>query len=89
MKRIGMKTQKLFLFLKKNSSKVKVLLMKNLRLVHLKFGSFLKLAGRLALGAEKVTYTYILSFWFNKPKYKDMLEYIRTVPGCNYILMEE
>ena len=21
--------------------------------------------------------------------YKDMLEYIRTVPGCNYILMEE
>ena len=42
-----------------------------------------------ALGAEKVTYTYILSSWFNKPKYKDMLEYIRTVPGCNYILMEE
>ena len=33
----------------KSSSKVKVLLMKNLRLVHLKFGSFLKLAGHLAL----------------------------------------
>lgn len=41
-----------------------------------------------ALGAEKVTYTYILSSWFNKPKYKDMLEYIRSVPGCDYILEE-
>ena len=42
-----------------------------------------------ALGAKKITYTYILSSWFSKPKYKDMLEYIKTVPGCDYILMEE
>lgn len=42
-----------------------------------------------ALGAEKVTYTYILSSWFAHPKYKDMLDYIRTVPGCDYILKED
>ena len=42
-----------------------------------------------ALGAEKVTYTYILSSWFAQPKYKDMLDYIRTVPGCDYILKED
>ena len=42
-----------------------------------------------ALGAEKVSYTYILSSWFAHPKYKDMLEYIKTVPGCDYILKEE
>ena len=42
-----------------------------------------------ALGAEKITYTYILSSWFAHPKYKDMLDYIRTVPGCDYILKED
>ena len=42
-----------------------------------------------ALGAEKVTYTYILSSWFAHPKYKDMLAYIKTVPGCDYILKED
>ena len=42
-----------------------------------------------ALGANKVTYTYLLSSWFSKPKYKDMLEYITSVPGCDYILLEE
>lgn len=42
-----------------------------------------------ALGAEKVSYTYILSSWFAHPKYKDMLDYIRTVPGCDYILKED
>ena len=41
-----------------------------------------------ALGANKVTYTYILSSWFGKPKYKDMLAYIKSVPGCDYILVE-
>ena len=40
------------------------------------------------LGAKQVTYTYILSSWFNKPKYKDMLDYIKTVPGCDYIIKE-
>ena len=42
-----------------------------------------------ALGAEKVTYTYILSSWFSQPKYKDMLDYIKTVPGCDYIIKED
>ena len=42
-----------------------------------------------ALGATKITYTYILSNWFRSKKYQDMLEYIRSVPGCNYIFEEE
>ena len=41
-----------------------------------------------AIGAEKVTYTYLLSSWFAKPEYKDMLEYIKTVEGCDYKIME-
>lgn len=42
-----------------------------------------------ALGATKVTYTYVLSDWFKQPKYADMLEYIASVPECDYIFMEE
>ena len=42
-----------------------------------------------ALGATKVTYTYILSDWFKQPKYADMLEYIASVPECGYMFMEE
>lgn len=30
-----------------------------------------------------VEYIYILNNWFNKPEYKDVLEYIRSV-GCHY-----
>lgn len=41
-----------------------------------------------AIGAEKVTYTYLLSNWFAKPEYKDMLEYIKTVDGCDYKIVE-
>ena len=41
------------------------------------------------LGANLVTYTYILSDWFKADKYKDMLEYIRTVPNCDYMFAEE
>lgn len=37
-----------------------------------------------ALGAEKTTYTYLLSEWFAKPEYKDMLEYIKSIDGCDY-----
>lgn len=37
-----------------------------------------------ALGVEEVKYIYILSDWFKKPKYKDMLEYIEAMPGCGY-----
>lgn len=42
-----------------------------------------------ALGATKVTYTYVLSDWFKQPKYADMLEYITSIPECGYIFMEE
>lgn len=48
-----------------------------------------KFLDRKVLGANKVTYTYLLSSWFSKLKYKDMLEYIKSVPGCDYILLEE
>ena len=41
-----------------------------------------------AIGANKVTYTYIFNNWFKKPEYKDMLEYIKSVDGCDYIFME-
>lgn len=41
-----------------------------------------------AFGAEKISYTYIFNSWFKKPEYKDMLEYIDSIPGCNYIFME-
>lgn len=40
-----------------------------------------------AIGAEKVTYTYIFNNWFAKPEYKDMLEYIKSVEGCDYIIV--
>ena len=41
-----------------------------------------------AIGAEKVTYTYLLSSWFAKPEYKDMLDYIKSIEGCDYKIME-
>lgn len=41
------------------------------------------------LGAKIVTYTYILSDWFKADKYRDMLEYIRSVPNCNYMFVED
>lgn len=41
-----------------------------------------------AIGAKKVTYTYLLSNWFSKPEYKDMLNYIKSVDGCDYKIME-
>ena len=42
-----------------------------------------------ALGAKKVSYTYIFNDWFKNPKYKDMLDYINSVDGCGYIFSEE
>ena len=42
-----------------------------------------------ALGVSKATYTYILSDWFKQPMYKDMLEYIKSVEGCDYYFVEE
>lgn len=40
-----------------------------------------------AIGAEKVTYTYVFNEWFKNPKYKDMLDYIKTVDGCDYVFI--
>jgi len=42
-----------------------------------------------ALGLQKVTYTYIFNDWFKKPMYKDMLDYIKSVDGCDYFFWEE
>lgn len=42
-----------------------------------------------AIGATTVTYTYIFNDWFKHPRYKDMLDYIKSVPGCDYIIVEE
>lgn len=39
-----------------------------------------KLVGPLKINVE---YIYLLSDWFNTPKYKDVLDYIREV-GCSY-----
>lgn len=38
-----------------------------------------------AIGAETVTYTYIFNDWFKHKRYKDMLDYIKSVPGCDYM----
>lgn len=42
-----------------------------------------------AIGAETVKYTYIFNNWFKKPEYRDMLDYIRSVPNCDYMFVEE
>lgn len=52
-----------------------------------KIYQFRKIAN--AIGAEKVYYTYILSDWFKQTKYRDMLDYIKSVPGCDYLFEED
>ena len=42
-----------------------------------------------AIGAENITYTYIFNDWFKHPRYKDMLDYIKSVDGCDYMFAEE
>lgn len=42
-----------------------------------------------AIGAIKISYTYIFNDWFKQPQYKDMLEYIKSVDGCNYMFEED
>ena len=42
-----------------------------------------------ALGLKQVYYTYILSDWFEQPKYQDVLDYIQSVPGCDYQNIKE
>lgn len=82
-----MKILKPFLFLKKKYQQSEGSADEKPQTCAFKIWEFSKIGK--ALGAEKVTYTYILSSWFAHPKYKDMLEYIRTVPGCDYILKED
>ncbi|MEK9148524.1 MAG: hypothetical protein AAB267_00600, partial [Candidatus Desantisbacteria bacterium] len=41
---------------------------------------YLKLVSPLGL---KVEYVYVLNDWFNKPEYKDVLDYIHSV-NCHY-----
>ena len=41
-----------------------------------------------ALGITDVSYIYIFNEWFKKPEYKDMLEYIKSVDGCDYIFAD-
>lgn len=41
-----------------------------------------------AIGAEKVKYTYVFNNWFKDPKYKDMLDYVKSVEGCDYFFIE-
>lgn len=40
------------------------------------------------LGITDISYIYIFNDWFKKPQYKDMLEYIKSVDGCDYIFAE-
>lgn len=42
-----------------------------------------------AMGAKDVKYIYIFNDWFKKPKYKDMLDFIRSNPGCDYYFANE
>ena len=41
-----------------------------------------------ALGVADVKYIYVFNDWFKKPEYKDMLDYIKSVDGCDYIFAD-
>lgn len=49
-----------------------------------KIQQFRKIGAALGIKPEDVSYTYIFNDWFQKPEYKDMLDYIKTVDGCDY-----
>ena len=49
-----------------------------------KIQQFRKIGAALGIKPENVTYTYVLNDWFQRPEYKDMLDYIKTVDGCDY-----
>ena len=56
-----------------------------------KIAQYRKIAKYLNVPPEKVYYTYILDKWFDPekdPKYRDALEYIKSVDGCDYKIME-
>lgn len=52
-----------------------------------KIMQFRKLAQPLHI--KNVYYIYIFNDWFKKPEYKDMLEYIKSVNGCDYFFWED
>lgn len=52
-----------------------------------KIMQFRKLAQPLHI--KNVYYTYIFNDWFKRPEYKDMLEYIKSVDGCDYFFWED
>ena len=54
--------------------------MRNCKLVILKKKQYKKIFSRLNIEVE---YIYLLSDWFKKPEYKDVLDYIISV-GCGY-----
>lgn len=41
-----------------------------------------------AIGAKEVEYIYLLNNWFSKPEYKDALDYINSIQGCSYRIIE-
>lgn len=41
------------------------------------------------LGINQVYYIYILSDYFNSSYYKDVLEYIKSIPNCDYFFASE
>lgn len=46
-----------------------------------KIRQYKKLLSRLNI---EVKYIYILNDWFEKPEYKDVLDYVLSVEGCSY-----
>lgn len=56
-----------------------------------KIMQYRKIAEYLNVPPENVHYIYILDKWFdprNCVQYKDVLEYIKSVDGCDYIIVE-
>ena len=56
-----------------------------------KIAQYRKIAKYLNVPSENVYYIYILDKWFDPekdPKYRDALEYIKSVEGCDYKIME-
>lgn len=41
------------------------------------------------LGIKDVYFTYILSSHFKDPYYEDVLNYIKSIPNCDYYFVEE
>lgn len=42
-----------------------------------------------SIDVNEVKYIYIFSDWFKRPEYKDMLEYIKSVDGCDYLFEDD